>query len=63
MEPILLTSIYDQAREKWFRWNEESFEAAGDPVIAHSQACGTGTRFPTEAGIAAIDALFDRTFR
>ncbi len=55
--------VFDQARESWFHWNEETFENAGDPVMSHSQVCGTGTRFPTDAGIAAINALFDRTFR
>jgi len=34
-----------------------------DPVIRHTHFCGTGTRFLTENGALAIDALFDRSFR
>lgn len=54
--------VFDQNRDRWFHWTEETFEAAGEPVMRHTQVCGTGTRFPTAAGIAAIDALFQRTF-
>ncbi len=55
--------VYDQSREGWFHWTEEKFEPIADPAIQHPLMCGTGTRFPTPAGLAAIDRLFDRTFR
>jgi hypothetical protein len=55
--------VFDQDRDRWFRWTGESFEPAKDPVIAHPHFCGTGTRFLAENGAAAIDALFTRSFR
>ena len=55
--------VYDQERNEWFRWTGDDFEPAPDPVIRHPHFCGTGTRFLSESGAAAIDALFDRTFR
>jgi hypothetical protein len=55
--------VYDQDREGWFHWTEEKFEPVKDPVIKHPLVCGTGTRFPTAAGLTAIDGLFDRTFK
>jgi len=55
--------VFDQEREGWFRWLGERFESVALPVIEHAHFCGTGTRFPTEAAIAAIDGLFERTFK
>ena len=55
--------VFDQERDGWFQWSGEGFDAVQDPVIRHPHFCGTGTRFLAENGAAAIDALFDRTFR
>jgi len=55
--------VFDQERDDWFQWSGESFEAAKDPVIRHPHFCGTGTRFLSENGARAVDALFDRSFR
>ena len=55
--------VYDQEKTAWFAWNGESFGDAGEPVITHAHVCGTGTRFLEEAGSAAIDGLFERSFR
>ena len=55
--------VFDQEREGWFRWLGERFESVALPVMEHTHVCGTGTRFPSEAGIAAIDGLFERTFK
>ncbi len=55
-------SVFDQERESWFRWRREHFEEVSDPVVSHTHFCGTGTRFLTEAGLRAVDALFDRSF-
>ncbi len=55
--------VFDQEREGWFRWSGERFESTALPVMEHTHVCGTGTRFPSEAGIAAIDGLFERTFK
>lgn len=54
--------VFDPDRGGWFRWVRDGFESAADPVIRHPHVCGTGTRFPTEAGVAAVDALFERSF-
>ena len=55
--------VFDQDRDGWFQWSGESFEPAKDPVIRHPHFCGTGTRFLSENGALAIDALFERSFR
>jgi len=55
--------VFDQDRDGWFQWSGESFDLSKDPVIRHTHFCGTGTRFLTENGALAIDALFDRSFR
>ncbi len=54
--------VYDQDRKAWFEWKGTQFAPIADPVIAHAQFCGTGTRFLTDEGKAAIDALFARSF-
>lgn len=55
--------VFDQERDGWFQWSGEGFDAVKDPVIRHPHFCGTGTRFLAGNGAAAVDALFDRTFR
>ncbi|HEX2484890.1 MAG TPA: hypothetical protein VHQ66_06300 [Myxococcota bacterium] len=55
--------VFDQEREGWFRWMGEGFDSVRDPAIRHPHFCGTGTRFLTPSGEAAIEALFARTFR
>lgn len=53
--------VYDQPHEKWFTWQKGSW-TAGTPVIEARSFAGTGTRFLTDAGAAAIDDLFQRSF-
>lgn len=53
--------VFDQEKDGWYRWTGEEW-AAGEPVIDTSSICGTGTRYLTETGRAAIDALFARSF-
>ena len=55
--------VFDQDRDGWFRWGGDAFEPIANPVIGHPHFCGTGTRFLAENGAAAIEALFDRSFR
>jgi hypothetical protein len=55
--------VFDQERAGWFRWTGEGFEGVKDPLIGHPHFCGTGTRFLSESGAAAIDLLFQRSFR
>jgi hypothetical protein len=55
--------VFDQEQDGWFRWTGTQFDAVQDPVLGHPHVCGTGTRFLAANGVAAIDALFARTFR
>jgi len=54
--------VFDQFRLEWNRWNREAWEQVKDPFIRQPLFCGTGTRFLTDDGRAAIDALFARSF-
>ncbi|MEM1182095.1 MAG: hypothetical protein AAGM22_27350 [Acidobacteriota bacterium] len=54
-------SVFDQDREQWFTWNEHAWQP-DTPVIPQKAFCGTGTRNLSEAGAAAIRALFERSF-
>ncbi len=53
--------VFDQERLGWFRWEGGEW-SPGQPVLHARYVCGTGTRYLTPEGQAAIDALFDRTF-
>ena len=46
----------------WFQWTGDKWAGATDPVIAHPEFTGTGTRFLQENGGRAIRGLFDRSF-
>ena len=57
--------VFDQARDAWFKWNENGWVVCGKkeaPVISHIHFAGVGTRFLKENGKKAIEELFDRTF-
>jgi hypothetical protein len=54
--------VFDQERPGWFEWTGAEWKPAGEPRIAHTDFTGTGTRFLNDAGRAAIDALFARSF-
>jgi hypothetical protein len=54
--------VYDQERNGWFGWQGTEFVAIAEPIIQHHQFCGTGTRFLSDEGAAAIDGLFQRSF-
>lgn len=53
--------VYDQDKECWFIWDGSDWRA-GTPVIESTRFAGTGTRFLSDAGRAAIDDLFTRSF-
>ena len=55
--------VFDQGDERWSTWTGETWEPVEAPVIAHRHVTGTGTRFLEESGRAAVDDLFDRSFR
>lgn len=55
--------VFDQERKGWFQWKETEWQAAVNPVIGHRHFSGTGTRFLTDDGRAAIAGLFARSFK
>ena len=54
--------VFDQEKGRWFSWDKDHWEDAGDPVIGHRRFTGTGTRFLEESGRKAIAGLFERSF-
>jgi hypothetical protein len=58
--------VFDQDRDRWFRWTGSAWEALGAsnaPVITHQHFTGTGTRTVRQNGSDAIEALLDRSFK
>jgi hypothetical protein len=53
--------VFDQEKDGWYRWDADEW-VAGLPVIDANAFCGTGTRYLTENGRAAIVSLFERSF-
>ncbi len=53
--------VFDQDKDGWYRWTGDEW-SPGEPVIDVAHVCGTGTRYLTDTGRAAIDALFARSF-
>lgn len=54
-------SVFDQEREQWLDWREGAW-VESEPVIPDRSFSATGTRSLTDAGKAAIEALFERSF-
>lgn len=54
-------SVFDQDRNQWFTWKNNSW-VADLPKVEHSTFVGTGTRKLTETGEQAIKDLFTRSF-
>jgi hypothetical protein len=54
-------SVFDQDRNQWFTWKDNRW-VEDLPIVAHSTFVGTGTRNLTDAGKAAIQDLFTRSF-
>ena len=54
--------VFDQDKDGWFRWSGDRWESVKDPVIAHTEFTGTGTRFLADNARAAIEQLFARSF-
>ncbi len=54
--------VFDQNRNAWFRWKAAQWIEVDAPVIDQPRFTGTGTRFLTPEGTAAIDDLFARSF-
>jgi len=54
--------VFDQEKKAWFAWHETEWRAEEPPSITARRFTGTGTRFLSDDGRAAIRALFERTF-
>ncbi|HKB93378.1 MAG TPA: hypothetical protein VKC62_03975, partial [Gaiellaceae bacterium] len=54
-------SVFDQERDGWFTWRGGRWEP-DEPKIGGKTFAGTGTRNLTDAGRAAIQALFENSF-
>lgn len=54
-------SVFDQERNQWFTWKDNQW-TPDKPVISNKKFAGTGTRYLSEDGKAAICDLFKRSF-
>ena len=54
--------VFDQARNDWFCWEDESWKQVTQPVITHSHFTATGTRFLEDNGRDDIQGIFTRSF-
>ncbi len=53
--------VFDQPQKKWFTWNNEWLEDT--PLIEYETFVGSGTRYLSDAGRAAIHQLFQDSFK
>jgi hypothetical protein len=53
--------VFDQARNGWLGWTGAAWQKS-EPVVGHPHFAGTGTRYIEANGVAALDALFKRSF-
>ena len=54
--------VYDQGKDQWLFWQDDQWKEEEPPVIKNTRFTGTGTRFPTENALKAINDLFERSF-
>jgi hypothetical protein len=56
--------VFDQEKKAWFRWNslQAEWTRTMTPRLISTNVCGTGTRFLTDEGRTAIQAVFKATF-
>ncbi|PIE62251.1 MAG: hypothetical protein CSA25_06005 [Desulfobacter postgatei] len=54
--------VYEQDRKIWFSWVNNDWQMA-TPVIQHKTFTGTGTRNLTDDAAAAMQDLFERSFK
>lgn len=55
--------VYDQEKKGWFAWKSGEWVAEETPRITTARFAGTGTRFLTAEGKAAINTLFETSFK
>ena len=54
--------VYDQEKKGWFTWTGTEWKAEAQPKVTRTRFTGTGTRFLSDEGKAAIRALFQASF-
>lgn len=54
--------VFDQVKEGWFRWEEDSWKTVNNPVISRQHFTGTGTRFIEDGARQALEELFKKSF-
>jgi hypothetical protein len=54
--------VFDQEREHWLLWGGREWVEEPPPSVTRERFAGAGTRALSEAGRAAIHALFERSF-
>ncbi|MCC7382495.1 MAG: hypothetical protein IT384_11725 [Deltaproteobacteria bacterium] len=54
--------VFDQEKKGWFAWRDGNWVAETAPIVKRTRFTGTGTRFLSEEGTAAIRGLFERSF-
>ena len=58
-KPLL---VFDQTRDGWFRWSNETWLPERAPYITNRMFTATGTRFLEANGRKAVEDLFARSF-
>ncbi len=58
-KPLL---VFDQTRDGWFRWDNDTWLPEHAPLIRERQFTATGTRFLEANGKKAVEELFARSF-
>jgi hypothetical protein len=54
--------VFDQVKDAWFTWKDQSWQQIATPVISKAHFTGTGTRFLEDNGRKAIAELFAKSF-
>ena len=55
-------SVFDQDKERWYSWSGTAFEEDEPSIPEGRPFSATGTRNLTDAGVSAIQHLFERSF-
>jgi hypothetical protein len=54
--------VYDQNRQGWFTWKEGAWQPEEKPKISYDTYVGSGTRYLSDEGKAAIEQLYADSF-
>lgn len=54
--------VFDQEKHNWLTWRDNQWTVCDAPRITKTRFTGTGTRFLSDEGRAAIRSLFERSF-